>query len=208
MSATWGDLDFVAGPVSIDFVNTASWTEDGSLRRERLESFSSAVAWAVRAKVLESDACEKLRDLAAQNSRAAELALGRLRRFRQDLADVAVSVAAGTQVPVEAEDDLARWFREAQTNATLRYIKGRFYFDVTKSANSLDTILWILAQDALRVLTTANLGRLRRCEKDHCWWFFLDTSKNGRRRWCDMSSCGNIAKARRYYAKHHPHAEA
>jgi predicted RNA-binding Zn ribbon-like protein len=32
---------------------------------------------------------------------------------------------------------------------------------------------------------------------------FLDTTKNGRRRWCDMATCGNRAKAARHRAKLH-----
>jgi len=27
---------------------------------------------------------------------------------------------------------------------------------------------------------------------------FLDTSRNGRRHWCDMKDCGNLAKVRRF----------
>jgi predicted RNA-binding Zn ribbon-like protein len=27
---------------------------------------------------------------------------------------------------------------------------------------------------------------------------FLDISKNGRRQWCDMQDCGNLAKVRRF----------
>jgi predicted RNA-binding Zn ribbon-like protein len=208
MNHTWTELDFIAGAPSLDFANTASWTEDGSLRRERVHSYANAVDWAVAAKVLPREMADVLRLLSEENAREAEVALGRLRRFRQDMVDVVVAVSAGTNSPPDAQDDLARWFREAQANASLRLVEGRFSFDVAKTASSLDLLLWILAQDALRVLTTANLGRLRRCEKDHCWWFFLDTSKNGRRRWCDMSACGNVTKARRYYAKHHPHAAA
>jgi len=30
---------------------------------------------------------------------------------------------------------------------------------------------------------------------------FFDGTKNGRRRWCDMSSCGNRAKAARHRRK-------
>ena len=43
--------------------------------------------------------------------------------------------------------------------------------------------------------------RLRRCANDACLWLFLDESKNATRRWCDMASCGNRAKARRHYLK-------
>jgi predicted RNA-binding Zn ribbon-like protein len=43
--------------------------------------------------------------------------------------------------------------------------------------------------------------RLKVCDGPNCSWIFLDTSKAGRRRWCDMADCGNAAKSRRHYAK-------
>jgi predicted RNA-binding Zn ribbon-like protein len=30
---------------------------------------------------------------------------------------------------------------------------------------------------------------------------FFDTSRNGRRAWCDMKTCGNLAKVRRFRSK-------
>jgi predicted RNA-binding Zn ribbon-like protein len=45
---------------------------------------------------------------------------------------------------------------------------------------------------------------IRRCANSACVLLFLDTSKGGRRRWCDMSTCGNRAKAATHYAKLHP----
>jgi predicted RNA-binding Zn ribbon-like protein len=42
---------------------------------------------------------------------------------------------------------------------------------------------------------------VRECANDKCLWLFLDDSKNGTRRWCSMSACGNRAKAHRHYAR-------
>jgi predicted RNA-binding Zn ribbon-like protein len=44
-------------------------------------------------------------------------------------------------------------------------------------------------------------ARFRVCANDDCRWVFEDESRAGRRRWCDMSSCGNRAKVRRYRAR-------
>jgi predicted RNA-binding Zn ribbon-like protein len=41
---------------------------------------------------------------------------------------------------------------------------------------------------------------IRPCADERCGWVFLDPS--GRRRWCEMSVCGNRAKARRYAQRH------
>ena len=39
------------------------------------------------------------------------------------------------------------------------------------------------------------------CANDTCRWIFYDTSRTGRRRWCDMATCGNRAKAARHRAR-------
>jgi len=50
-------------------------------------------------------------------------------------------------------------------------------------------------------LAANELARVRRCADPRCHRVLLDTTKNGRRRWCDMGTCGNRAKAARHRAK-------
>lgn len=39
---------------------------------------------------------------------------------------------------------------------------------------------------------------LKRCGNPLCRWVFVDGSRNGSRRWCDMAACGNRAKVARH----------
>jgi predicted RNA-binding Zn ribbon-like protein len=55
-----------------------------------------------------------------------------------------------------------------------------------------------LSEAVTRELTGENARRLRVCANDECRWVFNDHSPAGRRKWCDMSSCGNRAKAARH----------
>ena len=56
-----------------------------------------------------------------------------------------------------------------------------------------------VALDALDLLGEPTASRLRRCANTtSCGWLFLDTSKNQRRRWCAMETCGIADKMRRY----------
>jgi predicted RNA-binding Zn ribbon-like protein len=43
--------------------------------------------------------------------------------------------------------------------------------------------------------------RVRRCAGATCVLLFLDVSKSGRRRWCDMAVCGNRAKVAAHHAR-------
>jgi len=56
-----------------------------------------------------------------------------------------------------------------------------------------------IALDALDLFGDPSISRLRRCDNTtSCGWLFLDTSKNQRRRWCAMETCGTADKMQRY----------
>jgi len=58
-----------------------------------------------------------------------------------------------------------------------------------------------LAAPIVAELATGRPDRFRTCANDTCRWTFYDASPTGRRRWCDMKTCGNRAKAARHRAK-------
>jgi predicted RNA-binding Zn ribbon-like protein len=66
---------------------------------------------------------------------------------------------------------------------------------------SVPTLLAPVLWSAADLLAQAGQYRVRRCANSECLWLFIDRSKAGTRRWCDMSACGNRAKARRHYLK-------
>ncbi|MBA8881213.1 CGNR zinc finger domain-containing protein [Phyllobacterium myrsinacearum] len=62
---------------------------------------------------------------------------------------------------------------------------------------------------AMRLLEPARLERIKICP--NCHWLYFDESRNRSRRWCDMTVCGNRAKAQRHYRRNrgqpeHDHA--
>jgi len=65
----------------------------------------------------------------------------------------------------------------------------------------LERINWLIVRSAADLLTSDKLHDVRACSAEDCRWLFLDISKNHSRRWCDMETCGNQAKARRHYRR-------
>jgi len=55
------------------------------------------------------------------------------------------------------------------------------------------------ARSALKLLCLPERERLKICP--NCEWLFIDRSRNRSRNWCDMTVCGNRAKARLHYRK-------
>jgi predicted RNA-binding Zn ribbon-like protein len=79
------------------------------------------------------------------------------------------------------------------------------------AASSVDDALSVLAAPIVGELASGRPDRFRTCANDTCRWTFYDASPTGRRRWCDMKTCGNRAKAARHRERirmTHPPANA
>ena len=64
-------------------------------------------------------------------------------------------------------------------------------------------VLSSLARDGIELLAGPVAPRVKECAGgDDCTRLYLDSSKTGSRRWCDMSRCGNRAKAAEFRARH------
>jgi predicted RNA-binding Zn ribbon-like protein len=61
---------------------------------------------------------------------------------------------------------------------------------------------WPLASAGFGLVVSPDRARVKECAASDCHWVFLDASRNGSRRWCDMKACGNRAKARVYRHRH------
>jgi predicted RNA-binding Zn ribbon-like protein len=59
-----------------------------------------------------------------------------------------------------------------------------------------------VAQPLVDAIAAGETDRFRICANEGCRWVFEDASRAGRRRWCDMATCGNRAKVRRYRSRH------
>jgi predicted RNA-binding Zn ribbon-like protein len=111
--------------------------------------------------------------------------------------------AAAAPEPVTEKDLvlLNRVLAEASRRDRLARTDDGYVWDTPKLDVSLPALLAPVLWSAADLLTHAERRRVRRCANDACLWLFIDESKAGTRRWCDMSSCGNRAKSRRHYLK-------
>lgn len=63
---------------------------------------------------------------------------------------------------------------------------------------AVDQALAHIAREAISLFTGPMGARVRECVAEDCGLLFVDASRPGRRRWCSMARCGNIAKTRTY----------
>lgn len=99
----------------------------------------------------------------------------------------------GGDIPVEAFAGLLDTARRGVVSITLDA-------DGSPTPLAADGVFTILALRAITLLLNPVPQGVRAC--DRCGWFFIDSSRGRRRRWCNMKICGNQAKAERYRSTH------
>jgi len=192
---------FIGGDPSIDFVNTVDdrLAESPS---DRLASYEDLLDWSEQAGLLRSEVLASLREAVSEREQDAARALRRARSFRERLYRILAATAADSPPAAKDLDGITASARKAATHSRLERHDGGFAWILGEAKGyELDRPLWELARAAVSLLTSESLKHVRQCADETCGWMFIDRSRNHSRRWCDMSSCGNRAKARRNYAR-------
>jgi predicted RNA-binding Zn ribbon-like protein len=196
----FAERDFVGGDAALDFINTVSG-RDQAAPRDRLDSYERLLEWAAHANLLPGRLLRALARKAQAEPAAAAKALGRAKRLRESMFALVSACAAG-RTPAKEDLSLLRagWLAGAEAHA-LHFHDGRVEVALEPDRPDLDLIGAVAAWRLVERVLTAPADRLRICQGTDCAWLFIDSSKAGRRRWCDMAVCGNVAKSRRHYAR-------
>ncbi len=193
----------LGGRVALDFPNTVEGRE-GQRPDERLTGYSDLVRWSRHADVLPDEQSLLLLDAAADQPDLTTDMFEQALTFREALYRIFVAVAYKREPDGEALDVLGWHYERAVAHGRLvdRDGTGAFDWAWRDDIVELDRPLWPIALDAVDLLRSEQLSRVKQCANvEGCGWLFLDTSKNGSRRWCSMAACGSRIKMRRQYAK-------
>jgi predicted RNA-binding Zn ribbon-like protein len=193
-------FELSAGRLCLDFANTLD-ERPTAHPRELLTDHGGLTAWGRQAAVLSREQALRAAQGAARRPAAAARALRRARALREMLFAVFSAVAHGRGVPPSALEALNAALPAALAPLRVAREGRRFVWAQSGAAPDLDAIGRAVARDAADLLTSGPLERVRECSGASCAWLFLDRSRNGTRRWCDMSVCGNRAKAQRHHRR-------
>ena len=186
-----GAFEFSGGALCLDFVNTLG--DRPRRRNETLRAPSDLLEWGVAAGLLDPG------DRQGPSGGATRSALEHAVALREGLYRI-FSARVGGRTPDRSDIDLLNGhLRPALTHLALEADDDGVHWDWAGSPGPVEQLLWSVARSAAELLTSSELDRIRECASDRCSWLFLDYSRSRRRRWCDMKTCGNRAKARRHY---------
>ena len=184
----------------LDFVNTLDdrFTDHP---KELLATYRDLARFAEDAGVLPQQQADHLCAQSEKSFQAAQRALKSAIQLREALSQIFYARANVRPVPKAALVVLNGYVQQAAQHAALVPHNEHFEWQFDFSHNNLDAPLWSIARSAADLLASDQLPFVRACASSTCEWLFLDESKNHRRRWCDMTKCGNRAKVRSFYKR-------
>ena len=189
---------FVGERLWLDFVNC----EQGLRRFDALKDFETMVRWLEAASVLDAERAGGIRRRAQQQPAGAAAALVDARRVRAALRGLAERGPMSERVRAEGLAEINRVLgRSAGTRRVDLRPDGTFIRSFVPVGDAFAGLVIPVVESAADALILGELTRVRRCADPRCQRVFFDNTKNGRRRWCDMATCGNRAKAARHREK-------
>jgi predicted RNA-binding Zn ribbon-like protein len=191
-------LILLGGAVCLNFTNTRS--------RNAVEkpydffgNYPALLQWALQLGLLTPSEAETQFNLANSQEAEAQAALGKAIFLREAAYAVFSAFADGQDIPADALESINTTWIEAMGHRQLSRDAEKIFWKWVGIDHALDSVLWPVVESAVELLVSEELIRVKRC--NGCGWLFLDMTRDGRRRWCDMKICGNRAKARRHYEK-------
>ena len=193
-------FELTGGALALDFVNTLYNRIDDP--RELLTTYKRLLDWSEQSGALSKMECNRLSKIASKTPRKANWALKEACGLRELLYSIVSNAVHGDSTSADELNALNRWIEKANSKRCLSNHAGDYVWRYLPEDGDFTAMLWPIVFSIESMLTDKHsVSRIKICEGDTCAWAFLDNSRPGNKRWCDMTVCGNRAKARRHRAK-------
>jgi predicted RNA-binding Zn ribbon-like protein len=191
--------------ICLAFANTLAW-RGSAAPIEALRDFAALLAWAETHTALSAPVAQRLAEWAFDQPSKSEEALAKAIAMREAIYRLASAVACGAAANDSDFAVLSDALARAPARQRLARLANGFAWqidlgNVEGAGLPIPVLLAPVLWTAGDLMVGSARRRIRQCANDQCLWLFVDASKSGTRRWCDMAACGNRAKARRHYLK-------
>jgi predicted RNA-binding Zn ribbon-like protein len=182
------------------FANTLSW-RGSPAPSEKLHALPDLLGWLEASVGAGAAATDEVRAWSREHPKKAAAVFADAIAIREGLFGAFAAIAAGAAVRDQDFAVLKKALAEAPARSELARADGAYAWRIGQMKPTAPYLLAPVLWSAGDLFVDKGQRRIRQCANEKCLWLFVDASKSGTRRWCDMASCGNRAKAQRHYAK-------
>ena len=187
-----------ADGLCLDFVNTRYW-RGSPVPMDELTGFPALLGWLETKGGFGSAILKPAESVAVEKPAKAEKLFAEAIILREAIHRLFAAAASREALPAADFAAVNAALAVAPARRVLASAEGGWA--VSWSSVSTPALLAPVLWAAADLLLARGERRIRQCANEKCRFLFIDESKNGTRRWCDMSSCGNRAKAHRHLLK-------
>ena len=187
----WTSETLIGGHSALDFINTVD-DKEKSRTENRIADWQSFVSWCRVSELFSDNQLDlifNIEDVHTQRKILADLHV-----FREYAYCAFCSIADRIEGEPKEYKQLRNQILLTMSRSNMVLAQGCFEWKII--AGNRDWIIdkFVLAVDEL--LRSTDLRRLKQCGR--CTWLFLDKGRGRGRRWCDMNTCGNREKSRKF----------
>ena len=189
-----------ADDLCLDFANTLSW-RGRAAPTESLAALPDLLHWLAAAGQGTAPCFAAVAEWPRRHPKRAARLFADAIALRETIFRCALALAEGNAIAAADFAGLNRALGDAPCRHHLVRSGEGFAWAAEDSRPSAPGLLAPVLWSASELLVRGRNLSVRRCANGECRWLFIDRSKTGSRRWCDMASCGNRAKAQRHYRR-------
>lgn len=120
---------------------------------------------------------------------------------RTVIRNILKQISEVSYVEQQVLDDINSILKNIHIHIQINNLNGKLVKSFNTDSNFSSKILLSLYNSLIDLLVDYDLERIKQCASNSCTLFFIDTSKNKKKKWCSMQTCGNREKAARHFNK-------
>jgi len=186
-----GAYTLIGGKLCVDFANTV-YPQDRS--GGSIAGWGELVGFLRARNLIRKEGYQRLVDLEVSARYDVTAAYLTTLELRDAVREAVVAIAERRPVPDWCVEGVNRVLRFTEGYEQLLPDGEGWRLGYVEVEKRLEWLLAAIARSAAELIAEGPKAPVRKCGRPECILYFYDTSRTGKRRWCQMAVCGNRAK--------------
>lgn len=190
------DISLDGGLLCLDFINSVS-NRTGNNQQEYLNDIIDLITWAKRLNIIDTKIERILLKKSTKHTREATAFFKQAIEFREIIYKVFEAYTKRKRIRPEVLNKYNLQLKKYFTVLEIKQSANGFAEAWVLTDDNFKRLIAPVLNDSYELLMSDKLLKVKQCP--NCGWLFYDSTKNGKRRWCSMKSCGSNVKALEWY---------
>lgn len=191
------EIELAGGLLCLDFINSVPERKTAT-QGDYLSDIFDLIAWGQRLGILDERTAQALSRKAKTDAVKAESVFAEAIALREILYRLFSNWISSRKIPTDTRTTYNEALKQCFAFVEIMPTENGFTKSWSVPSDDFKILLFPIINDSYELLLSPDkLARLKECPS--CGWLFYDSTKNGKRRWCSMKSCGSNVKALQWY---------